>query len=95
MAKKNPETFLEMAVWDALKNSRCPAEHRYQGPSVGLPCRWCRSAHVIMLALGKIENGDATAGDMILEFQRQLGWNFSSPVVGEKPSLGIPIDKKG
>lgn len=83
-AKKKP-TFLEAAVWDALRNSRCPKEHRYQGPGAGLPCRWCRAAHVIMLALGKIESGEATAAEMILEFNRQLGWTFISPVVGEKP----------
>lgn len=83
--KKEKHTFLEAAVWDALKSSRCPASHRYQGPSASLPCRWCRSAHVIMLALGKIDAGEATPGEMLLEFERQLGWNFSSPVVGDKP----------
>lgn len=85
--KKEPLTFLEQAVWDALKNSRCPASHRFQGPGAELPCRWCRAAHVIMLALGRIEAGEATSGSLILELQEQLGWTFASTVVGKKPVL--------
>lgn len=92
-AKKEKATFLEAAVWDALKNSRCPASHRYHGPSASLPCRWCRAAHVIMLALGKIESGEATAAGMIHEFERQLGWNFSSPVIGEKSKFNESQEK--
>jgi hypothetical protein len=93
MAQKEQLTFLDGAVWDAIQNSRCPASHRYQGPGGSLPCRWCRAAHVLMLAFGRIETGEARAAQMILEFQEQLGWTFASPVVGKKPPFA-PLEEK-
>lgn len=81
--QKKPEgaTLLEEVVWDALKNSRCPMSHRYQGPGKSLPCRWCRTAHAVMLVLEKVGSGQMKAGDVIRQFEEKLGWTLADPVV--------------
>jgi hypothetical protein len=86
--KSNGKTLLEEVVWDALKNSRCPAKHRYQGPSAGLPCRWCRAAHVVMVILEKVRAGEVMAQNVVQEFEEQLGWTLKDPVIGEKIPFG-------
>lgn len=80
---RKPGTLLEDIVWDALKNSRCPASHRYQGPSTSLPCRWCRTAHAVMLVLGRMKQGKDIE-EIVREFEQQLGWTLGSPVVGAR-----------
>lgn len=82
-AQQQPEgqSLLEMIVWDALKNSRCPMSHRYEGPGKSLPCRWCRTAHAVTLVLRKIEARELTIGQVIVEFEKKLGWTLSTPVV--------------
>ena len=87
MAKKEPLTFLEQIVWDALKQSRCPRGHRYKGPAASLPCRWCRTAHAVMLTLKRMIAEKVSPEDMLKEFERLVGWTFDAPVVGEKPKF--------
>ncbi len=79
-ASKRESTLLERVVWDALKSSRCPASHRYQGPGKSLPCRWCRTAHAIMLVLIEVQAGNATAVQVIADMEKQLGWTLADPV---------------
>lgn len=78
---KAGSTLLEEVVWDALKNSRCPLTHRYQGPGKTLPCRWCRTAHAVTLILIKIEAGQLKPLEAIAQFEKQLGWTIADPVV--------------
>lgn len=68
--------FLEQIVWDALKQSRCPAEHRYIGPSGKLPCRWCRTAHAVVLVLRKMETEGIRTSVMLGEIERLAGWKL-------------------
>lgn len=78
---KPGSTLLEEVVWDALKQSRCPASHRYQGPGKSLPCRWCRTAHAITQVLLKVEAGQVKPLEAIAQFEKQLGWSLADPVV--------------
>ena len=82
---KQELTFLEHIVWEALKRSRCPNEHRYKGPSAGLPCRWCRAAHSVLLVLKRMVDEKISPEDMMKEIERMAGWTFDAPVVGDKP----------
>lgn len=78
---KDTVSLLERVVWDALKQSRCPKEHRYQGPGKSLPCRWCRTAHAIVLVLKEIQDGKTDPDKVIEDFERQLGWSLEDPPV--------------
>lgn len=75
-AEKRPLTFLEEIVWDALKKSKCPPEHRYRGPSGGLPCRWCRAAHAVILALRRMMRDDMPPAAMIARMEELAGWKL-------------------
>jgi hypothetical protein len=91
---KEPSTLLERVVWDALKNSRCPRRHRYQGPGKSLPCRWCRTAHAITLTLIEIEAAKTTVQEVLADFKKQLGWDLADPVVspeGEAVDRGCSV----
>lgn len=81
---KQPVSLLEEVVWDALKNSRCPMGHRYEGPGKSLPCRWCRTAHAITLVLIKVQAGEVKPLEVIAQFEKQLGWTLADPVVGTR-----------
>lgn len=81
---KAGSTLLEEVVWDALKNSRCPQKHRYQGPGKSLPCRWCRTAHAVTLVLIKVEAGEIKPLEAISQFEKQLGWTMADPIVSKK-----------
>lgn len=74
--KKKELTLLEQIVWDALKQSQCPPEHRYIGPSQNLPCRWCRTAHAVILVLRRMEMQGISPRAMIEELERQVGWKL-------------------
>jgi hypothetical protein len=80
---RKPEamSLLEVVVWDALKNSRCPQKHRYQGPGKSLPCRWCRAAHAIMLVLIKMKDENLEPLEVMGELEKQVGWTLADPVV--------------
>lgn len=79
-AKPAGQTLLEEVVWDALKNSRCPMTHRYQGPGKSLPCRWCRTAHAVMIVLEKVVAG-LKPEDVIEQLEEKVGWTLDDPVV--------------
>lgn len=80
---RKPGTLIEDIVWDALKNSRCPGTHRYKWPSTSLPCRWCRTAHAVMLVLQKIKMDKLDPDAAVKDMENQLGWSLESPVVGQ------------
>lgn len=82
LEKPADQTLLEKVVWDALKNSRCPAKHRYQGPGKSLPCRWCRTAHAVMLILIKVQADELKPLEVIAQLEKQVGWTLADPVVG-------------
>lgn len=88
--KPEGQSLLETIVWGALKESRCPMSHRYEGPGKSLPCRWCRTAHAVMLVLWKVESGDVSSSQVIAEFEKQVGWTLADPVVGTKSRQGDP-----
>jgi hypothetical protein len=79
--KPEGQSLLEEIVWDALKNSRCPMSHRYEGPGKSLPCRWCRTAHAVMLVLVKMEAEGLKPLEIIAQFEEKLGWTLADPVV--------------
>ena len=73
---KQPMNFLEEVVWNALKKSQCPPEHKYQGPSANLPCRWCRTAHAAILVLRRMESENISPRTMLEELERLAGWHL-------------------
>lgn len=81
VTKPGGQSLLEQIVWDALKKSRCPMSHRYEGPGKSLPCRWCRTAHAVMEVLVKVEAGELKPLEVIAKFEEQLGWTLADPVV--------------
>lgn len=89
-AKPEGQSLIEDVVWDALKNSRCPMSHRYEGPGKSLPCRWCRTAHAITLVLIKVEAGELKPLETISKFEKQLGWTMADPVVSGHSD---PVDR--
>ena len=74
--KKKDLNLLEQVVWDALKQSQCPPEHRYVWPAKSLPCRWCRAAHAIILVLRRMELQGTSPRDMIAEIEKLAGWQL-------------------
>jgi hypothetical protein len=62
---KRKATFLEEIVWDALKTSRCPQEHRYKGPGKNLPCRWCRTGQAVATVLKKMIDEKISPEEML------------------------------
>lgn len=81
--KKREPTFLEEVVWDALKRSKCPKEHRWQGPSQDLPCRWCRTAHAVILVLRRMAADNVSPETMAARMEEMAGWKLDGP---ERPS---------
>jgi hypothetical protein len=65
-------TFLEQVVWDALKNSICPPEHRYSGPGKSLPCRWCRTGQAILAVLDRMIQAKILPEEMRKEIESQI-----------------------
>ena len=73
---KDDITLLEEIVWRALKESQCPPEHRYQGPGKSLPCRWCRTAHAVILVLRRMEEKGTSPRDMLAEIEKLVSWKL-------------------
>jgi hypothetical protein len=73
---KDDITFLEQIVWSALKHSQCPPEHRYKGPGKNLPCRWCRTAHAVMMVLIRMEAQGTSPREMLAEMEKMSGWKL-------------------
>lgn len=80
-------TLLEYVVWDALDNSRCPREHRYRVQGKSLPCRWCRTAHALILVLEKVASGTENPSNLIDQFEKEVGWTMRDIPVGVAPKF--------
>jgi hypothetical protein len=68
MTAKRKTTYLEEIVWYALKESRCPKEHRYKGPGKSLPCRWCRTGQAVIFVLEKMIDEKISPEEMLERF---------------------------
>ena len=69
--------LLERVVWDALKNSPCPPEHRFSNKWQGsdLPCRWCRAAQAAIGILKHMVEQGEKPEHMISQLEVLAGWN--------------------
>lgn len=72
MTAKRKDTYLEEIVWDALKNTRCPQEHRYKWPGKTLPCRWCRTGQAVTTVLEKMISEKLSPKEMLERISADL-----------------------
>lgn len=69
--------ILEQVVWDALKNSKCPLEHRYMSRygDAGLPCRWCRAAQSAIGIIRHMIGEGVKPEEMMARLEVLAGWS--------------------